>query len=239
MNDRPLTQEVRNRVDQCQGMVRSIATKISSRLPGNINYEDLVSYGQLGLMQAAHSFDPSHRVAFQTFAYYRIRGAIYDGLSQMSWTSRSMRQRLKAENLSAQLLEQQLMARADDDYRQASLAADAAWIVQSTEQLTMVHLLSESSDSGSSEAEHYPDRGPTPDELASQKELCSRLKTLIAELPELEQRLIRLTYFEGLTLTEACEQIGHNKSWGSRTHSRILERFGRSLSSDPVRGPGS
>lgn len=239
MADRILTPEMRSRIDQCQGMVRSIATKLCSRLPASVNYDDLVSYGQLGLVQAAHSFDPSHRVAFQTFAYYRIRGAICDGLSQMSWASRSVRQRLKAEQLSASLMEQQLHARMGSDGKQASLAADAEWLVQSVEHLTMVHLLADSGDPDSSLAEQFPDDGPGPEELATQNELCDRLKKLIAGLPEIEQRLIQLTYYEGLSITEACEQIGHNKSWGSRTHARILERFGRCLSADPAAGPAT
>ena len=107
MDNRAITPQMQSWIDQSQGMIRAIATKIYSRLPRHVNYDDLVSFGHLGLMQAAHSFQPDKDVSFQTFAYHRIRGCIYDGLGKMSWTSRTMSLRLRAERLSAELLEQQ------------------------------------------------------------------------------------------------------------------------------------
>jgi len=228
--DRPMTQEMRGWIDQCQGMVRSIATKIFSRLPATVNYDDLVAYGQLGLVQAAYSFDPGKDVAFQTFAYYRIRGAIYDGLGKMSWTSRAVRQRLRAEQMSAYMLEQQVQMGQLAAERQASVAADAEWIVKTTENLTVVQLLADSSGGSKEGVEQIPDPELPPDEAACQRELCSRLTALIDELPELERGLIRLTYFDGLTITEAAERLDRSKSWGSRTHARLLEQLGRALS---------
>src|SRR5687767_6547340 len=73
----------------CQGLVRSIAWKIRCKLPKHVDLEDLVSYGQLGLAEAARDYDPSRGSQFTTFAYYRVRGAILDGLSKMGWFNRS------------------------------------------------------------------------------------------------------------------------------------------------------
>lgn len=218
--------QMRSWVDQSQGMVRAIATKICSRLPSHVNYDDLVSYGQVGLMQAAHAFDPEKQVAFQTFAYYRIRGAIYDGLGKMSWTSRAMIQRLRAEKLSAELLDQQL---ARDSETQDSLSSDADWLVRTTERIAIVHLLADDSDEGSGLEREFSDGALAPDEAVEHQELCEILRQLVDELPELECELIKRTYFQGQTLTEAAEAVGRSKSWASRVHARVLEKLARGL----------
>lgn len=215
-------------IDQSQGMVRAIATKIFSRLPPNVVYDDLVSYGQLGLMQAVFSFKPDRDVTFQTFAYYRIRGAIYDGLGKMSWTSRAISQRIRAERLSAELLEQQIHA-SNMQQAAASSSADADWLVRTTERIAIVHLLSENADSNQGLAETVVDQALAPDEAIAHQELCELLRTTVAELPETQRLLIQMTYFEGKSLTEAAEKLGKSKSWASRVHSRILEKLARSL----------
>src|SRR5262245_40190322 len=72
-------------ISSCQGLVRNIAWRIQRKLPRHIEFDDLLGYAQLGLAQAACEFEPSRGVAFTTYAYYRIRGAIFDGLSEMAW----------------------------------------------------------------------------------------------------------------------------------------------------------
>lgn len=73
----------------CQGLVKSLAWKLHRQLPDHVDLDDLVGYGQVGLAQAAQEFDPQRGGQFTTYAYFRVRGAILDGLSQMSWFSRS------------------------------------------------------------------------------------------------------------------------------------------------------
>src|SRR5438552_3641082 len=84
-------------VDENLSFVRALAAQIKERLPRTIEYEELVSYGTQGLLEAAQRFDPSGGARFATFAYYRIRGAIYDGLRQMGWLSRTQYARQRAE----------------------------------------------------------------------------------------------------------------------------------------------
>lgn len=76
-------------IADCQGLVRSLAWQIHCKLPSHVDLEDLVSYGQIGLIEAARAFDPSRENQFSTYCYYRIRGAIFDGLSKMSWFNRA------------------------------------------------------------------------------------------------------------------------------------------------------
>src|SRR6185437_1438417 len=91
-------------IAECQGLVRALAWKIHRGLPSNVDSEDLIAYGQLGLAEAARDFDASRTGAFSTYAYYRIRGAIYDGLSKMSWFSLARYARLRYAQRANELL---------------------------------------------------------------------------------------------------------------------------------------
>ena len=84
-----------------QALVRSIASTIARRLPPNVDTEDLIAYGQVGLAGAARDFDPGRGTSFATFAYYRIRGAIYDGISRLSWTSTERDDRIHGGQLAS------------------------------------------------------------------------------------------------------------------------------------------
>ncbi len=227
MDNRTLTPQMRAWVDQSQGMVRAIATKIFSRLPDHVNYDDLVSYGQLGLMQAAYSFEENRNVTFQTFAYHRIRGSIYDGLGKMSWSSRAMQQRIRAEQMSAEILEQQLRAPMESAAR--AMAEDAASLVRTTERIAVVHLLTDSRKDDRGIETHAIDNAATPAEAVENEEVCSCLRKLVNALPENERTLITSTYFQGMTLTDAASSLGKSKSWASRAHTRILEKLAAGL----------
>jgi RNA polymerase sigma factor FliA len=70
-------------IEENQGLVRSLAVSIRRKAPQQVELDDLMAYGEVGLAEAAQDFDPSRGAQFSTYAYYRIRGAIYDGLSKM------------------------------------------------------------------------------------------------------------------------------------------------------------
>jgi RNA polymerase sigma factor for flagellar operon FliA len=76
-------------VDANVPFVRSIAAKIKEQLPREIEFDDLVAYGMQGLLEAAERYDGSHGTSFTTFAYYRVRGAMFDGLRGMGWLPRT------------------------------------------------------------------------------------------------------------------------------------------------------
>src|SRR3954471_20841030 len=77
--------------------VRAIAAKVKEQLPKEIEFDDLVSYGTQGLLEAAERFDGKHGASFTTYAYYRVRGAIFDGLRHMGWLSRGEYARFRVE----------------------------------------------------------------------------------------------------------------------------------------------
>ena len=91
---------VQQRIEECQGLVRSLALSIRRKLPPTVELEDLIAYGQVGLGEAARDFDPDRGSRFSTYAYYRIRGAIYDGLSKMAWFDRVQASQVRYEQMS-------------------------------------------------------------------------------------------------------------------------------------------
>jgi RNA polymerase sigma factor FliA len=98
-----------------QGLVRSLAMGVRSKAAPHVDLEDLVAYGQVGLAEASRDFDPGRGTQFSTFAYYRIRGAIYDGLAQMRWGGKTPGRRARYERMAHQVLaERQADSESDD-----------------------------------------------------------------------------------------------------------------------------
>lgn len=209
-----------------QGLVRSLAWRIHRKMPRHVLLEDLVSYGQVGLAQAARDYDPSRGVRFTTFAYHRIRGAILDGLAEMDWFKRSHFYRGRYERLANEVLLLQSLDRAQE--ADASLRENAQWLRDASSALAMVYLFCQPNDQdGSSEV---PDEEvDTPQVELMDEELRVKLRELIETLPHDASVLIRCTYFEGLTLKEAGEMLGVSKSWASRLHARALGMLARKL----------
>src|SRR6187551_1488853 len=88
-------------------LVQSVARKLKTQITARVDFDDLVGYGSKGLIEAAERFDPKHGVTFTTFAYYRIRGAMLDGLRTMGWYSRADYARYRAEERANEYLQNQ------------------------------------------------------------------------------------------------------------------------------------
>ncbi len=222
---RPSPQQL---IEECQGLVRSLAVTIRRKLPPQVDLEDLVAYGQIGLVEAARDFDPSRGGRFSTYAYYRIRGAIYDGLSKMNWFGRQDQRRLRCDRMSNDVLRlegEQVEAAAEGD-----LTADVRWFRNVTRALAIVYLATQMDSERGNGLESVVDRSePEAPAIAVRREISQRLHELIDALPPEAATLIRATYFEGLTLQEAGTRLGVSKSWASRLHARALQRLARSL----------
>lgn len=209
-------------VDEHQPLLLSIAKRIHRRLPPYIRFDDVLSYGQVGLVQASRSYNQNIGAVFATFAFYRIRGAIYDGLTKMAWTSRAEYRNAKAAQGAAEVLENEATtgASGDDDFK---------WLLDSTDRLTMVYLNSHFGSDEFGSLDLVDPQAGTPTETLCHQEALAAVSKLIEELPEPEKTLIQLTYFENHSLAEAADKLGKSRSWGSRVHARVLGQMGRSL----------
>lgn len=209
-------------IEEHQPLVISIASRIYKRLPRFISYEDVLSYGQLGLAQAARTYQPSPEAKFATFAYYRISGAIYDGITKMNWSSRSGYRNARAQQSANDLLEEEGATKLEDE------ESSARWFVDSVESLSTVFLYS-SANSDSTLENQIEGTGVAPDEATETRELVSLLQDALYTLDDECRRLIELSYFEGHSLAEASRQLGKSRSWGSRTHAEVLKVLSRQL----------
>ncbi len=214
----------------CQGLVRSLAWNIHRKLPATVDLDDLIGYGQVGLVEAARDFDPARGYQFTTFAYYRIRGAILDGLSKMHWFNRADFDRGRYERMSNDVLRLEGDNQDEGGERLADdVAGEVRWMKGVSSALAMVYLVSQRGDADEGEMAVEDDSSVTPPREAMAREMRNKLNELIAALPEDAGQLIRAAYFEGLTLKEAGERLGISKAWASRLHAKTLAQLARSL----------
>lgn len=216
----------------CQGLVRSIAWKIHQRLPPHVDLEDLVSSGQVGLAEAARDFDAARGGQFSTYAWYRIRGAILDGLSRMKWFDRGDFEGGRYDRMANEAL-------ADDgDASQPRggspdqvIAREGAWLKGAASALAVACIASRS---GMDEAEIADSGLERPDEIVIRREVAAKLREFVAALPSDMATLVRATYFQGKTLTEAAAEVGISKAWASRLHARALGRLAAALRAEDL-----
>jgi RNA polymerase sigma factor FliA len=217
-------------IEENQGLVRSLAVQIHRKLAQKGDLDDLIAYGQVGLAEAAREFDAERGNQFSTYAYYRIRGAIYDGLGKMNWFGRAHYQQAKREQMDQEAVkssnEEPGAVRTDDKElgprqpRGLNGGLNAIYLAVNNQMLR------------DSSSEPFPmvDRSAlTPSTVLMGRESREKLHELINTLPADEANFIRAAYFEGLSLQEAGEKMGISKSWASRLHERILSRLARSL----------
>ena len=212
-------------VDANVPFVRSIAGKIKDQLPREIEFDDLYNYGMQGLLEAAERYDRRHGVTFQTFAYYRVRGAMFDGLRNMGWLPRHEYARLRFEERAAAYL-------ANLTEREAGAGAEAAAAViniedevrQVAEALGGVAAIFVTTMEGQKErGDVAAGMTPTPQVEVERQERDVAVEEALKELPDKERRLLQLYYFEDRPLEEVGKIMGLSKSWSSRLHARAIE----------------
>jgi RNA polymerase sigma factor for flagellar operon FliA len=211
-------------IEQHLSLVQAIAHKVKKSLSTSIDVEDLIGYGSKGLVEAAERFDPRQGVAFSTFAYYRVRGAMYDGLRTMGWYSRADYARYRAEERANEYLQSQ--ADREGAARAGGAAVNAAGDAAGTlaEVATVLGGVATVHITSMDAAIHVADdRLPPPDAQLEMRELTGRLREALTQLPEKERRLMELYYLGDKNLEEAGREMGLSKSWACRLHARAVE----------------
>lgn len=214
-------------IEQHRSFVQALAKEIFQSLVVRVDMSELVAYGHVGLVEAAGRYDPRRGVSFPTFAYYRIKGAIYDGLREMGFHSRSAFRRLRFAAGSNDLLQ----TTADDEL--ADVAGSAQSIddeidgVQSIiDALIPVFLLSLDS---TQQMPQLTAPGPSAVTTTEQNELGKMLRAVVAELPEEYRQVIEEIYFIDQSMTEVAAKLGVTRSWISRLHSRAVKHLRESM----------
>ncbi|MBK8011190.1 MAG: sigma-70 family RNA polymerase sigma factor [Deltaproteobacteria bacterium] len=216
-------------VEQYRPYVRSIAGKIKKTLSKDIEFDDLVSYGMLGLFEAADRFDAKYGANFMTFAYYRVRGAIYDGLRGMGWVSRTEYQRYRFEARANAYLgshHEQQVAGSHEAPIKRSADDEVNELGDVVEHLVTIYVTALDAMEG---FQIKDDRGPSVDESLEVLQARRLVAEAIEKLPEQERTLLKLYYYEEMSLEDVGKELGLSKSWTSRLHSRTIKRLSRLL----------
>lgn len=202
-----------------QGLVRRVARTMVRSVPRHVTVDDLVSFGQFGLLDAANRYDASRGVQFNTFAYYRIRGAIFDQVRKEHGQDPVYRAKMGARAAVDDLLEE----RAAEGASSAD-ALDAARALAGLLEETATALLLEET-----AAAMMPPEAPSPEAAAMHQDTAREIREALVGMPEKERGLVEKVYLEGLTIEQAGIQLGMTKGWASRLHARALGRLRESL----------
>jgi RNA polymerase sigma factor for flagellar operon FliA len=210
-------------------LVRTVVGRLAMTLPAHVCAEDLHSAGLVGLLQAIRSFSPRGGASFETFARFRIRGAVLDELRRMDWVPRAIHEKARKIQQAVGQLEQRLgYPPSEEDLAQAlgiNLDQYRAWL-EEVRPVTFVCLDAAPRDGfpeGGTPHDSIPDDSQeNPFEKASRSELKDLIAKRICQLPEVQRKVLALYYFEDLRLREIAEAFGVTESRISQIHSQAI-----------------
>lgn len=198
-----------------------------------------MSLGMMGLFDALNKFDINRDLKFDTYASFRVRGAIIDGLRKEDWLPRSAREKAKKLESQIESLEQKLMRHATPEEVAAHMNLPVEEVYQTFQEHFFSNVLSinEQLDQEETEGKSFvirDDNTKTPEQQSVHQELLGDLANNIKKLNEKEQLVISLFYSEELTLTEIGEMLDLSTSRISQIHSKALFKLRKLLSSEMI-----
>lgn len=208
-------------IRQHAGLVHKLARRVHRQLQLDCELDDLVAFGYEGLLHAKRRYDPARGVRFSSFAYYRVHGAILDGVRRMAHLPRRTYVKLRA----AQALNGQAEAVGEQRGQYPNDRHDVTRTLRAIDdilgRLATSYAVSAAADE--------PDARPSPEAQVVSADRRSRALEAVDSLPERERALVRGFYFEDRTLDEVASELGMSKSWASRLHAKALGRLRKCL----------
>lgn len=210
-------------------LVKVVAGRLSMYLGYNVEYEDLVSYGIFGLIDAIDKFDKNKEVKFETYASLRIRGAILDQIRKMDWIPRTVRQRQKQIDTAMKELEQRNGRPATDAEIAAYMGISEDEFLDWQNQVKADNIISlneyvEQGNDISSE-KSISSGFDTPESVIEKSELKKMLEESLELLTDKEKKVILLYYYEELTLKEISRVLEVSESRISQLHTKALQKM--------------
>ncbi len=213
-------------------LIKFIAQKIAVRLPSNIELDDLMSAGVIGLMDAIDKYDPTRDNKFKTYAEFRIRGAILDELRAQDWVPRSIRDKAKLLDKTMVQLEVDLGRSATDEEVAKALDITVDEFHELVNQVRPVSLLSiddsqtfDNSDKKSILNLLEGSKMANPHNQLNMKTIKDIVATAIEELPERQRLVLSLYYYEDLNLKEIGQVLRVTESRVSQLHAQAVQRL--------------
>ncbi len=207
-------------------LVKYVTARMAVSPPSGLDYDDLLSFGVFGLLDAIDRFDVSKGFSFQTFAVPRIRGAVLDELRKYDWISRTGREKLQRLGKAMETVLQDRGALSDQalmdvmgmdekEYKETLELSSRSYIVSLDEVLSL-------EDGDVTREGIIPDEGESAADLLEDEDETVRVAGALKKLPEREMQVISLYYYEGLTLKEIGKVLGVTESRVSQIHGKAL-----------------
>jgi len=222
-------------------LAKSMALKIRGHLPSHVEVDDLIGNGVLGLVDAVAKFDTKKRVKLESYARYRVRGGILDGLRSADPASRDLRRKNKKIQKAYRELEVKLGRSVEDEEIAGALGMNLAqW------HRTLNEIQSIGCDAGTRalsagpttkslsrriEPPHLADDSADPFELCYRREQRDVLGRALSHLRERERQIITLYYEQDLTMKQIAARLNVDESRVSQLHSAALARLKASVNS--------
>lgn len=212
-------------------LVKIVAGRLYVSYNAHVEYEDLVSYGIIGLIDAIEKFDHTKNIKFETYANFRIRGSIIDQLRSLDWIPRSMRQKYKKLEEAIVKLQNEHGMEVSDELIAKELGMTLDELNKLMADISVFSLVSldEKIEENSNFSIKSNSLEMSPEGSLFDKETKSILKDRIGLLPEREKTIISLYYYSELTYKEIAEVLGISESRISQLHSKAIIKLRGSI----------
>ena len=214
---------------QYSPLVRRLAHQMIAKLPANVELDDLIQVGMIGLNDALGRFDANQGVMFETFATQRIRGAMLDELRGGDWMSRGDRRHQRSIEAAVHKLEQKLQ-RAPNESEIADemgmMLADYQELLGKVRGTQLFYLEDLSGEDGDDFLDrHVADEGANPLDMLEDQRMREALVDAIGKLPEREQHVMSMYYEHDMNLKEIAAVLGVTESRVCQLHSQSIARL--------------
>ena len=201
-----------------QEFVKEIARSVHEHLSRDVDVRDLIEFGQIGLIEALNRYDANRGIKFKTYAYYRIKGSMFDGLKGVKYNPRARYYKAKCAQACADLMQAH-------EYVQETptVQEEIEQLKQFCKEMTQVYILS-LDEAGTLSLDDSPEQNLISSQLGE------ILRESLRKLPDREARIVYLYYYRGNTITEAAKILGIHRSWASKLHARALKHLHVQLS---------
>lgn len=208
-------------------LVKIISGKLYNYYASNIEYEDLMGYGVIGLIDAIDRYDHTKNIKFETYASIRIRGSIIDQIRNLDWIPRTIRQKAKMLNEASEFLESRLGREPSNKDLAVYLNKTESEILSLMDETSIYNVLSIEDEFNDNFKLQLRDNSPevSPEAYVEHQDSIRELQGAIESLNEREQMIINLYYYEGLTYKEIGEILHVSESRVSQIHSKAISKM--------------
>jgi RNA polymerase sigma factor for flagellar operon FliA len=222
-------QDANAQLKQYSSLVRRLAHQMIAKLPANVELDDLIQVGMIGLNDALSRFDAAQGVMFETFATQRIRGAMLDELRGGDWMSRGDRRHQRSIEAAVHKLEQKLQ-RAPNESEIADemgmMLGDYQELLGKVRGTQLFYLEDLSGDEGDDFLDrHVADEAANPLDMLEDHRMRQALVDAIGKLPEREQQVMSMYYEHDMNLKEIAAVLGVTESRVCQLHSQSIARL--------------